>query len=118
MRMLGNSVRLRYLELLGEKITFPEDHYQGEYITDIARLLVEEFGDNLKDKTEDEIFKLRAEQAIFDDIKKTIKRLGFKFDIFYTNQYQIAIEGTNKTFSKNGAYEGRTRNLYYAIVVL
>ena len=37
MRVLGDSVRLRYLELLGEKVSFPEDYYQGEYIKDIAK---------------------------------------------------------------------------------
>ncbi|HED07223.1 MAG TPA: arginine--tRNA ligase, partial [Ignavibacteria bacterium] len=36
MRVLGDSVKLRYLELLGDEIAFPEDYYQGEYIKDIA----------------------------------------------------------------------------------
>ena len=35
MRVLGESVRMRYLELIGEKVDFPESHYQGEYIIDI-----------------------------------------------------------------------------------
>ncbi|HEX7357116.1 MAG TPA: arginine--tRNA ligase [Ignavibacteriaceae bacterium] len=39
MRVLGDSVRLRYLELMGEKIEFPSDYYQGEYIKDIAKSL-------------------------------------------------------------------------------
>ncbi len=41
MRILGDSVRLRYLELLGDSVAFPEDYYQGEYIRDIARHLVD-----------------------------------------------------------------------------
>ncbi|MEJ2054147.1 MAG: arginine--tRNA ligase [Calditrichaceae bacterium] len=32
---------------------------------------------------ENEIFKNRAEQAIFEDIKKTVHKLGFDFDVFY-----------------------------------
>ncbi len=39
MRILGDSVRHRYLELLGDRVQFPEDYYQGEYIRDIARHL-------------------------------------------------------------------------------
>ncbi|MFZ1081419.1 MAG: arginine--tRNA ligase, partial [Candidatus Kryptoniota bacterium] len=39
MRVLGDSVRLRYKEILGEKINFPEDYYQGKYIRDIAQHL-------------------------------------------------------------------------------
>ncbi|NIS37661.1 arginine--tRNA ligase, partial [Candidatus Saccharibacteria bacterium] len=36
MRVLAESVKLRYLELLGHKIQFPEDYYQGQYIQNIA----------------------------------------------------------------------------------
>ncbi|MCU0414562.1 MAG: arginine--tRNA ligase [Ignavibacteriaceae bacterium] len=34
MRVLGDSVRIRYLNLLGKQIDFPEDYYQGEYIVE------------------------------------------------------------------------------------
>ena len=83
MRVLGNSVYLRYLEILGEKIDFPDDHYQGEYIKDIARTVFKKNGDSLKNDQKNEIFKNEAEQLIFADIKKTIERLGFEFDVFY-----------------------------------
>jgi len=35
--ILAKSVGLRIQELAGEKIEFPEDHYQGEYIYEIAK---------------------------------------------------------------------------------
>jgi arginyl-tRNA synthetase len=35
--ILGKSIELRLKELFGEKVEFPEDHYQGEYIYDIAK---------------------------------------------------------------------------------
>src|SRR5206468_1335023 len=41
MKVLAESVRARYLELIGRAADFPEDGYQGEYIRDIARGLVE-----------------------------------------------------------------------------
>ena len=37
MRLLGESVRARYLEILSEKGEFPEGGYEGEYIRDIAQ---------------------------------------------------------------------------------
>lgn len=83
MRVLGESVRLRYLELLGEKIDFPEDHYQGEYIRDIARHLVKSQGDSLKLKPDSEIFKNTAEKLIFEDINRTLARLGIRFDVYF-----------------------------------
>ncbi len=83
MRVLADSVRLRYLELLGEAIEFPEDYYQGEYIKDIARQLVETHGQKLRDCEDADIFKEAAENAIFTDIKVTLSRLGIHFDIFF-----------------------------------
>jgi len=40
MMTLGKSVYLRMQELQGEKIIFPENAYQGEYITDLAKDLL------------------------------------------------------------------------------
>ncbi|HYA35764.1 MAG TPA: arginine--tRNA ligase, partial [Candidatus Binataceae bacterium] len=44
MRLLGESVRARYLQELGREASLPEDGYQGEYIRDIARALKNEQG--------------------------------------------------------------------------
>lgn len=92
MRVLGESVRLRYLEALGEAIEFPDDHYQGDYIRDIAESLMREHGSALKDDPENPIFKDTAEQAIFAGIKQTIQRLGFSFDVFF-NERSLYDEG-------------------------
>jgi arginyl-tRNA synthetase len=86
MRILGESTRARYLELLGEKFTFPEDGYQGEYIVDISRSLVEEHGDSLKDHQEVTPFKEQAEKYIFKDISSTLERMGIVFDNYYNEQ--------------------------------
>jgi arginyl-tRNA synthetase len=83
MRVLGDSVRLRYLELLGDSIEFPEDYYQGEYIKDIARHLAEQHGEWLRDEPAAGKFKEQAEQEIFADIKKTLKLLGIEFQSFF-----------------------------------
>ena len=83
MRVLGDSVRLRYLELLGEAVSFPDDYYQGAYITEIARHLHNEHGDTLKREGAEGKFKEQAEREIFDDIKCTLKRLGIEFKTFF-----------------------------------
>jgi len=64
MRILGESVRLRYKQLCGEQVDFPEDHYQGEYIADIARGLQSRHGNDLLKSEEVEPFKQAAEDAI------------------------------------------------------
>lgn len=86
MRVLGESTRARYLELLGEDAVFPEDGYQGEYIVDIGRSLVAEQGDGLKNHEDVTPFKKQAEEYIFKDISFTLKRLGIVFDNYFNEQ--------------------------------
>ncbi|MCX8056977.1 MAG: arginine--tRNA ligase [Ignavibacteria bacterium] len=83
MRILADSVRLRYLELIGEQVDFPEDYYQGEYIIDIAKKIYEEKKDSLKNSDDLTYFKEIAEKEIFEDINKTLKRLGIVFDNYF-----------------------------------
>lgn len=45
MDILGTSTWLRYLELRGESIRFPDNGYRGDYIAEIARPLAERHGD-------------------------------------------------------------------------
>jgi arginyl-tRNA synthetase len=92
MRILGDSVRLRYLQLLGEQIEFPQDYYQGEYIKEIAGHLFTEAGESLRNEPAEGKFKEQAEQEIFADIRKTLKSLGVVFDSFY-NENNLYTEG-------------------------
>jgi arginyl-tRNA synthetase len=92
MRILGDSVRLRYLELLGEEVQFPEDYYQGEYIRDIARHLVEVDRDGLRTEPAEGRFKGQAEADIFLDIRSTLERLGIAFDSFF-NEHSLYTDG-------------------------
>ncbi|MDA8418559.1 MAG: arginine--tRNA ligase [Desulfobacteraceae bacterium] len=92
MRVLAQSVRARYLELLGEPGQFPEDGYQGQYIIDIARELLAEQGDRLRGSDDLAPFKVKAERAIFADINATLTRLGIHFDNYY-NEHSLYDEG-------------------------
>ena len=86
MRVLGESTRARYLELLGVEHPFPEDGYQGEYIREIAQSLIDEVGDSLKNHDDVTPFKARAEEMIFKDISGTLARMGIVFDNYYNEQ--------------------------------
>ncbi|MDX9739611.1 MAG: arginine--tRNA ligase [Gammaproteobacteria bacterium] len=48
MDILAASVWLRYLELAGESVRFPDNGYRGDYVPDIARELKERHGDGLR----------------------------------------------------------------------
>jgi arginyl-tRNA synthetase len=88
MKLLGESVRARYLEEIGRPAPMPEDGYQGEYIRDIARDLVARHGEALADAADLEVFRAPAEEAIFADIRRTCERLGIRFDV-YTNELDL-----------------------------
>jgi len=93
MKLLGESVRARYLEELGRSAEMPEGGYQGEYIRDIARGLCASHGEQLSDEPADaDVFRAAAESAIFADIRRTCTRLGIRFDV-YTNELDLIGSG-------------------------
>ncbi len=92
MRVLGESTRARYLELLSLPSQFPEDGYQGDYIVDIAREMIAEQGDSLKDQADVVPFTQKAKEMIFKDIAGTLERMGIIFDNYY-NEHTLYENG-------------------------
>jgi arginyl-tRNA synthetase len=88
MHTLGKSVYLRAKELVGEKIEFLEDGYQGAYIYDIAKLALERYP-NLLSLPEDEAIALcrdLAVEVILEDIRKDLERFRVHFDSWYSER--------------------------------
>ncbi len=106
MRVLGASVRARYLEQLGRAapppvealadpdadwpqtlgglpVEFPRDGYQGEYIGEIAAALVEAHGEALVEEPPEGRFRDAAQERIFAEIRATLDALGIVFDEYY-----------------------------------
>jgi arginyl-tRNA synthetase len=83
MRILGESVRARYLELCGRPAALPEDGYQGDYIREIAAGLKERHGEGLAGDGHEAVFRQAAEDGIFADIRRTLDRLGIRFDVYF-----------------------------------
>ncbi|MBU1571195.1 MAG: arginine--tRNA ligase [Proteobacteria bacterium] len=86
---LGNSVYLRYLELFGEKIEFPGDCYQGDYIRETALKIKEDKGGLLLDESEKEAVMFCARFAaarILEGIKDDLELFGVKFDRWFSEQ--------------------------------
>jgi arginyl-tRNA synthetase len=104
MRVLAQSLRARYLQALGQSAALPEEGYQGEYLVEIARALVEEVGSAWAG-AEESRFQERATRAIFADIHATLGRLGVRFDV-YQNEHALyqegCVEGTLRDLRKSG----------------
>ena len=84
MRNLGNSLRIRYLQALGLPVEVPNDgtFYQGEYLKDMARRLVEEHADALVG-ADWQPFKEYAEKQMFEMIRATLRRVDIHHDVFF-----------------------------------
>ncbi|WP_022669953.1 arginine--tRNA ligase [Hippea alviniae] len=83
MHLLGLSTFVRYKQLLGYDEPLPEDGYKGEYLIDIAKDLMVQYGDSLLFKDEDEaieICKEKAADVILKDIMAVLDKFRVKFD--------------------------------------
>ncbi|NVM22669.1 MAG: arginine--tRNA ligase [Desulfobacterales bacterium] len=86
---LGRSVFLRCRQILGDAIEFPADFYQGDYIEDLARLLVDREGAHLPDMDEEEAVGICARFAaeeILSGIRKDLEAFGVSFDRWFSEQ--------------------------------
>ena len=99
MRILGETVRHHYLEKLGMASKFPTDGYEGEYLIDIAQLLLDEKGDSLADSDDVTPFKDIAEKTIFLDIQKTLESIGVTMDK-YSNEDDFYSSGAIESIVK------------------
>jgi arginyl-tRNA synthetase len=87
--MLGQSVYLRYKALLGENIQFPQECYQGDYIRDYAKEIMDRKGKMLLDRDEAQSILFCAQFAaerIIMDIRKDLYDFGIEFDNWFSEQ--------------------------------
>ena len=120
---LGKSVYLRYRELMGETIQFPEECYQGDYIRDYAKEITELKGKTLFDQDDEPsiFFCARfAAERIIEDIRKDLMDFGIEFDnwfseqsLYDTGKVNAVIEDfkeKNIIYKKDGALWFKTTN--------
>ncbi|MDR2351187.1 MAG: arginine--tRNA ligase [Endomicrobium sp.] len=87
MLVLANSVEIRYKQLKGEKIEFPADHYQGEYIVNIAKRLIAE------GKSFEEIdFRRESVKDILKKIKEDLKDFAVEFDNWFSETRIVVVK--------------------------
>lgn len=84
MRTLGESLRLRYLQECGVDIEFPEDHYKGDYMIDIARQLKSEKGEWLKDSNDIAFFTKYAADEMMASISADCRDLDVHHDQYFS----------------------------------
>ncbi len=92
---LGNSALVRFRQLEGEDIEFPEEGYPGEYLVEIAKEIGREKGRKWLELPQDEAvhaFGAFAIERITAMIREDLEAFGVHFDIFF-NESQLYGEG-------------------------
>ncbi len=83
---LMGSVRARYRQLLGEREPLPDDGYQGEYVKDVASVLLGDVGDRyLKDDSREANDEIRAfaVKMLRDEQDRDLSDFGVHFDQYF-----------------------------------
>ena len=93
MSNLGKSIYVRYLQVCGRDVEFPEDGYKGDYITDIAGELRKIHGDKLLSMDEAQAQKIAFEYGL-EDI-----RSGIEADL---REFRVSFQ---RWFSEKSLYE-------------
>lgn len=103
MDIFAESVAVRYAELLGQDIPFPEEGYRGEYIKDIAREIIAKEGDKymaISKEDRQEIFKERAYMQVLEHLKHTLQGMGVAFDFWFSERALHELSLVKKTIEE------------------
>jgi arginyl-tRNA synthetase len=103
--ILGRSLELRYRELSGEAVTFPEECYQGAYILQMADRLRRDAGQRAKiDKRNPDrraaFFRDHGVKEILAVIKKELEDFGVRFDVWYSQAQKLPARVVARTLSR------------------
>ncbi|TFH29724.1 MAG: arginine--tRNA ligase, partial [Myxococcales bacterium] len=86
---LGRSLRARYLEAAGREVTFPEDGYPGDYVTDLGHELFAQEGERWVDSDEGAASSFMARwgsDRLLTRIRGDLNSLGIRFDRFVSER--------------------------------
>lgn len=100
MNVFGNSVVVRYQQLLGQDVEMPEACYGGAYIKDIAQAIIDADGDKWLDANEDErlvSFRERGYAMMLDSVKDTLSIFGNNFDTWFSERSLFVADENGET---------------------
>lgn len=124
MELFTLSIIARMKEILKEDYAFPENGYQGEYVIEIAKKILNKYP-FLAKEDKNQHFELIKEEALniaLTEQKETLKNFGVLFDSFFfesnlhqENKISKIIEllvSKNQTYKKDGALWLKTSNYF------
>jgi len=105
--LLGESLRAKYLKLLGKPSEFPTSGYQGKYIDELANVLEQKYKQKLIKNAQNNLafFSGFACKKILSEIKEDLENFGVKFNSWFS-QMSLSKSGKIKksleTLKKKG----------------
>ncbi|PUE65264.1 arginine--tRNA ligase [Arcobacter lacus] len=115
MDLLGLSVNLAARDFIyGEDITYPEVYYRGDYLIDIANLVIEKYGkDYIYDENNFKNIALFGKDFVMNLIVKDLKDLGIEFDNFVSEKSLYSSwDETKRVLEENGSLYDKDDKTY------
>lgn len=107
MNVFGNSIVVRYQQMLGQDVEMPEACYGGAYIKDIAQAIIDEDGSKWLDADEQEClidFRERGYAMMLDTVKSTLSTFGNHFDTWFSER-SLFVPDENGTTKQQRAFD-------------
>ncbi len=107
MNVFGNSIVVRYQQMLGQDVEMPEACYGGAYIKDIAQAIIDEDGSKWLDADEQERlidFRERGYAMMLDTVKSTLSTFGNHFDTWFSER-SLFVPDENGTTKQQRAFD-------------
>lgn len=89
MDVFGNSVSVRYMQLLGHDVEMPEKCYGGGYVKDIAQNIIDRDGNKWESVSDEErmaAFREIAYKEMLDLARNTLTNFGTTFDTWFSER--------------------------------
>ena len=100
MDVFGNSIAVRYLQLLGHDVEMPEECYGGAYVADIAQGIIDREGNKYEDMPEDERRVALREigyREMLENQRSLLERFGTTFDKWFSERELYVLDDDGKS---------------------
>ena len=107
MNVFGNSIVVRYQQLLGQDVEMPEACYGGGYIKEIAQAIINEDGSKWLEANEEERlvnFRERGYTMMLNSVKATLSKFGNSFDTWFSER-SLFVPGEDGKTKQQRAFE-------------
>jgi arginyl-tRNA synthetase len=102
-RLLAQSIYVRYQQALGNSVPFPEDGYHGEYIAEVAQDFIKAHGSRFLNTQFEECAAAIADfgkDAMLTDIRTDLEAFGVRFDVWFSEKTLLADNSVKRSIEE------------------